>query len=171
MLLEKGLFARKKSCWGEITGVGGRRESICPLLSRRLAPPAQCPRAAPCPFVFPSQACPGTCQCPGGGSAAAEEEEAGPGRLPSVRPATSWLQPEVIFRLLRPLPSPFSSACTFTAFEAFICPERTKKINFLAFQILSQTVFLFNSGKIVELWGTSFKYLEQPSLLMKPHFL
>lgn len=59
---------------------------------------------------------------------------AGPVRQPSVRSVIGWLQWGVIFLLLRPLPSPFSSACTFTAFEAFIFPEQMgKKVHIGAF--------------------------------------
>lgn len=113
-----------KCCRLETPGVGGRGESVSPLSPRaRLRlPGARRPRAAQRPFVFPSQADPALAGAPAG-------LRGGGGGRPGLRSLrkTGWLQRGVIFRLLRPLPSPFSSARTFGAFEAFIFPERTNK--------------------------------------------
>lgn len=125
----RGFLGEKKCCRREIPRVGCRGQwgqSIFALCSRSPALPAWCPVAEGGPvslcFPLPSRhellpLSRGTARRRGwparGGASPLTPQPAGPAG--------------VIFRLLRPLPSPFSSASTFMALEAFIFPERTGK--------------------------------------------
>lgn len=121
---------RKKCCWREVRGAGAGGQLLPCLSPLPPRPGSACPvRGSPLPGAFPVP--------PGAGSGPRRAPGGAPRPLLSGRSAAGCIHRGAIFRRLRPLPSPFSSARTFSAFEGFLFPDRTRRISH---SVLSQAV-------------------------------